>query len=187
MRKQRCGSLVSGGEGIIIASILISSSQSRRHGGRRAMLVLEDAREEVSLMVVLLLSVRRNWKLANLGRDLELSIDVEARATGRGAESIGVSALEGRKQLNGMVSMCIFEWCAGVLSAQWAGRVGIKMNRSLDQRSLERSWESAVLGPVSLICVGDSAGKASRHAGKADRGGRRMCEDGTAATTIREA
>ena len=103
-----------------------------------------------------------------------MSIDVEARATGRGAESIGVSALEGRKQLNGMVSMCIFEWCAGVLSAQWAGRVGIKMNRSLDQRSLERSWESAVLGPVSLICVGDSAGKASRHAGKADRG-RRIC------------
>ena len=127
------------------------------------MLVLEDAREEVSLMVVLLLSVRRNWKLANLGRDLELSIDVEARAaTGRGAESIGVSAFEGRKQLNGMVSICIFEWCAGVLSAQWAGRVGIKINRSLDQRSLEGSWESAVLGPVSLICVGDSAGKASR-------------------------
>lgn len=103
------------------------------------MLVLEDAREEVSLIVVLLLSVRRNWKLANLGRDLGLSIDVEARATGRGAESIGVSAFEGRKQLNGMVSICTFEWCAGVLSAQWVGRVDIKMNRSLDQRSLERS------------------------------------------------
>ena len=102
------------------------------------MLVLEDARDEVSLIVVLLLSVRRNWKLANLGRDREMSIDVEARATGRGAESIGVSALEGRKQLNGMVTMCTFEWCA-VLSAQWAGRVGIKMKRSLDQCSLERS------------------------------------------------
>jgi hypothetical protein len=139
MRKQRCGSLVSGGDGIIIASILISSSQSRLHGGRRAILVLEDAREEVSLIVVLLLSVRRNWKLANLGRDLGLSIDVEARATGRGAESIGVSAFEGRKQLNGMVSRCTFEWCAGILSAQWVGRVDIKMNRSLDQRSLERS------------------------------------------------
>jgi len=70
------------------------------------MLVLEDARDEVSLMVVLLLSVRRNWKLENLLRERELSIDVEARAsraTGRGAESTGVSALEGRKQLNGMM------------------------------------------------------------------------------------
>jgi len=69
------------------------------------MLVLEDAREEVPLIVVLLLSVRRNWKLANLGRARELSIDVEVRITGRGAESIGVSALEGRKQLNGIISM----------------------------------------------------------------------------------
>jgi hypothetical protein len=82
------------------------------------MLVLEDARDEVSLIVVLLLSVRRNWKLENLLRERELSIDVEARAsraTGRGAESTGVSALEGRKQLNGMVfdmnfwAMC--KWC----------------------------------------------------------------------------
>jgi hypothetical protein len=39
-----------------------------------------------------------------------------------------------------------------------------------------------VLGPVSLICVGVSAGKAS----KADRACR-MCKDGTAATTIRTA
>lgn len=74
------------------------------------MLVLEDAREEVSLIVVLLLSVRRNWKLETLLRKRELSIDVEARAaTGRGAESTGVSALEGRKQLNGMILMCLFK------------------------------------------------------------------------------
>lgn len=44
-----------------------------------------------------------------------------------------------------------------------------------------------MLGPVSLICVGDSAGKAIRLASKADHGGRRMCKDRTAATTIREA
>lgn len=82
------------------------------------MLVLEDAREEVPLIVVLLLSVRRNWKLCleNLLRDRGLSIDVEARAaTGRGAESIGVSALEGRKQLNGMILICRLEQCAIVL------------------------------------------------------------------------
>lgn len=74
------------------------------------MLVLDDAREEVSLIVVLLLSVRRNWKLENLLRERGLSIDVEARiATGRGAESTGVSALEGRKQLNGMILICLFK------------------------------------------------------------------------------
>jgi hypothetical protein len=123
MRKQRCGSLVSGGEGIIIASILISSSESRRHGGRRAMLVLEDAREEVSLIVVLLLSVRRNWKLENLLRDRGLSIDVEARAaTGRGAESTGVSALEGRKQLNGMVLICRLRTMCGRVVSPIGGR-----------------------------------------------------------------
>lgn len=67
------------------------------------MLVFEDVLEEVPLIVLVLLSVRRNWKLANLGRDRPLSSEVEARATGRGAESIGVSALEGRKHLKGMV------------------------------------------------------------------------------------
>jgi hypothetical protein len=101
---------VSGGEGIIIASILISSSESRRQGGRRAMLVLDDALEDVPLIVVLLLSVRRNWKLANLalvrGCELPIEVEVEERWTGRGAESTGVSALEGRKQLNGMIMMC---------------------------------------------------------------------------------
>lgn len=70
------------------------------------MLVFEDVLEEVPLIVLVLLSVRRNWKLANFGRERELSIEDEARATGRGAESIGVSALEGRKQLNGMVWLC---------------------------------------------------------------------------------
>lgn len=67
------------------------------------MLVFEDVLEDVPLIVLLSLSVRRNWKLLNRGRDLALSIDVEARATGRGAESIGVSAFEGRKHLNGIL------------------------------------------------------------------------------------
>ena len=115
MRRQRCGFRVSGGEGIIIASILVSSSESRRQGGRRAMLVLEDAREEVPLIVVLLLSVRRNWKLANLGRGFESRREDEVRSTGRGADSTGVSALEGRKQLKGMTFDMPFERCAVVL------------------------------------------------------------------------
>jgi hypothetical protein len=104
---------VSGGEGIIIASILISSSESRLQGGRRAMLVLDDALEDVPLIVVLLLSVRRNGKLANFCRGCELPIDVEVevRWTGRGAESTGVSARDGRKQLNGMIMRC----CLGVV------------------------------------------------------------------------
>jgi hypothetical protein len=83
------------------------------------MLVLDDALEDVPLIVVLLLSVRRNWKLANLalerGCELPIEVEVEARWTGRGAESTGVSALEGRKQLNGMIIMCRVgekqEWC----------------------------------------------------------------------------
>lgn len=76
-----------------------SSSQSRRHGGSRAMLVLEDVREGVLLTELLLLLLRRIWKLANLGRD-DFS---EGRRTGRGADSIGVSAFEGRKQAKGIV------------------------------------------------------------------------------------
>jgi hypothetical protein len=74
--------------------------------------VLEDALDDVPLMVVLLLSVRRNWKLANLGRGCEWPSEVEVRSMGRGADSTGVSALEGRKQLNGMIWMCSFdgEW-----------------------------------------------------------------------------
>lgn len=67
------------------------------------MLVLEDALEDVPLIVVLLLSVRRNWKLANLGRELVNEAEVEVCCTGRGAESTGVSALDGRKQLKGMI------------------------------------------------------------------------------------
>jgi hypothetical protein len=130
MRRQRCGFLVSGGEGIIIASILISSSESRRQGGRRAMLVLEDAREEVPLIVVLLLSVRRNWKLLNLARGCESRSEDEARRTGRGAESTGVSALEERKQLKGMTLDISFERCAVVLLTQLAGTVGNKLDRS---------------------------------------------------------
>jgi hypothetical protein len=79
------------------------------------MLVLEDAREEVPLIVVLLLSVRRNWKLANRGRDCESRREDEARRTGRGDESTGASALEGRKQLNGMAFDVSFERYAVVL------------------------------------------------------------------------
>lgn len=59
---------MSGGTGIIRPS-MYSSWQSRRHGGRRAMLVFEDVREGVLLTELLLLLLRRIWKLENLGRD----------------------------------------------------------------------------------------------------------------------
>lgn len=44
-----------------------------------------------------------------------------------------------------------------------------------------------MLGPVSLICVGVSAGKAGRQARLIAAGVVCMCKDGTAATTIGEA
>lgn len=76
--------------------------------------MLEDALEEVPLIVVLLLSVRRNWKLANFaGRGCELPVEV--RMTGRGADSTGVSALEGRKQLKGMAFYVYSGRCAAML------------------------------------------------------------------------
>ena len=86
------------------------------------MLVLEDAREEVSLIVVLLLSVRRNWKLENLACRGDVGIECK---TGRGEASTGGSALvEGRKQLNGMVYVCN-KMCSGAVCVQLRTSVGI--------------------------------------------------------------
>jgi len=69
------------------------------------MLVLEDVHEDVrSLSVELrLLFCRRNWKLANLVCRGDVGVDCK---TGRGEASTGASALEGRKQLNGMLYVC---------------------------------------------------------------------------------
>lgn len=82
------------------------------------MLVLDDVREGavfvleellVLLVLLLLLSCRRNWKLANLER----GCDREEGRTGRGAWSTGVAPLLGRKQLKGIFVGCECALAAG--------------------------------------------------------------------------